>query len=96
MSKVLLYTSIFGAYDELLEVPAQSIAHDSRCYTDQGFQSLTWQGAMTGGGFSKFIQAYSFQKDWAQHQVYFTKGDVLLVRLVSTSYQNTDRDWDQN
>jgi hypothetical protein len=45
MSKVLLYTSIFGAYDELLEVPAQSIAHDSKCYTDQDFQSVTWQVA---------------------------------------------------
>lgn len=45
MSKVLLYTSIFGAYDELREIPAQTIAHDTRCYTDQGFESATWQVA---------------------------------------------------
>jgi len=43
MSSVLLYTSIFGPYDELNEVPVQTIAHDTRCYTDQDFRSVTWQ-----------------------------------------------------
>ncbi|HEV2827185.1 MAG TPA: glycosyltransferase domain-containing protein [Pyrinomonadaceae bacterium] len=41
--KVLLYTSIFGAYDELCEVPAQTIAHDAKCHSDQDFNPRTWQ-----------------------------------------------------
>jgi hypothetical protein len=45
MNNVLLYTSIFGPYDELNEVPAQTIAYDARCYTDQDFKSVTWQVA---------------------------------------------------
>lgn len=40
---VLLYTSIFGAYDELREVPRQTVRHDARCYTDQDFRSGTWR-----------------------------------------------------
>ena len=40
---MLLYTSLFGPYDELAEVPAQTIAHESRSYSDQDSNSITWQ-----------------------------------------------------
>jgi hypothetical protein len=42
MSDVVLYSSIFGDYEELKEVPTQTRSHDSVCISDQLFSSNTW------------------------------------------------------
>jgi hypothetical protein len=43
VNNTLLYSGLIGPYDDLREIPDQTVRHDAKCFTDQDLISRTWQ-----------------------------------------------------